>query len=159
MSILSVHGELGNAAKVEPPMWVNINASLTMNTFDTLLNIHVDSLCLQSRVCSQCACSDLDDSVPSPHRLVEQNDADQMLPCNKSQALSRSLRSSWRSAASASPLAKLLLLLLCMSARASIITAFGGLSGGSEAQAQFKDVETVAISRTPWSRLLSNIFI
>lgn len=48
---------------------------------------------------------------------------------------------SWRSAASARPLAKLLLLLWCMSARASIITALGGLSGEGEAQAQLKDLE------------------
>lgn len=48
---------------------------------------------------------------------------------------------SWRSAATARPLAKLLLLLLCMPARASIITALGGLSGEGEAPAQFKDLE------------------
>lgn len=42
-----VHGDVGTATKVEAPMWVNINASLTKSTFDTLLNIHVDSLCLQ----------------------------------------------------------------------------------------------------------------
>lgn len=121
-------------------MWVNIKARLTMNTFDTLLNIHVDGLCLQRRVCFQCVCSELDDSVQSSRRLVEQNGADQMLPCNKSEAFSDSLRRAWQSV-SASPLAKLLLLLLCMSVRASIITALGGLSVEGEAQAQFKGVE------------------
>lgn len=136
-----VHGDVGTATKVEAPMWVNINASLTKSTFDTLLNIHVVSLCLQRRVCSLCACSDLDDSVQSSRRLVEQNNVDQMLPCNKSEAFSHSLRWAWQSAVSASPLAKLLLLLLCMSVRASIITALGGLSLEGEAQAQFKGVQ------------------
>lgn len=165
MSILFVRGELGPATEVEPPMWVNINASLTMNTFDMLLNIHVDSLCLQRRVCSQRVCSDLDDSVQSSRWLVEQNDVDQMLPCNKSEAFSHSLQWAWQSAVSASPLAKLLLLLLCMSVRASIITALGGLSLEGEAQAQLKGTEgrpyfkQGPLGGLHSSRLISNVFI
>lgn len=156
MSILFVHGELGTATKAEPPMWVNINARLTMNTFDMLLNIHVDSLCLQRRVCSQCVSSDLDDSVQSSCRLVEQNDVDQMLLCNKSEAFSHSLRWAWQSAVSASPLAKLLLLLLCMTVRAYIITALGGLSAEGEAQAQFKGVVGgLDSSSLFWSQMFS----
>lgn len=150
-SILSVHGELGNATKVEPPMWVNINASLTMNSFDTLLNIHVASLCLQPRVCSQCVCSDLDDSEQSSGRLVEQSDAGQMLPCNKREAFSHSLWRSCRSAASSRQLAKLLLL-LWMSARASIITDYLG-------KVRLRLNLKRAWLQTVWSLLLADIFM